>query len=246
MGKEKMKTKWQEQWLIDAREKELGFRSAEIKDMMNGRSVTMLRQLLRASLDLSEELMAKNESSSFSSENARIRWAWDMPNKNTFSVPVIKEFVKHYLRDSKVSIDPFARNKRWATHTNDINPETAAEYHMEAVDFLEMLREQGVMADLIIFDPPYSLEQAKRSYESVGKWKFEHTQNVGRWGKEKEICYDLLGPGGVFLHFGWHTNGMGKKYSFRKIELLVVAHGGAHHDTLCLAEVKEAHQRRLL
>jgi hypothetical protein len=33
---------------------------------------------------------------------------WDMPSADTFSVPTIGEFVKSYLRKSKVSVDPFA------------------------------------------------------------------------------------------------------------------------------------------
>lgn len=76
---------------------------------------------------------------------------WAMPNSNTFSVPPIGEFVRKYLANSKVSIDPFARNKRWATYTNDLNDKTDAEYHLEASDFLEILIEQEVKADLIIF-----------------------------------------------------------------------------------------------
>lgn len=68
---------------------------------------------------------------------------WAMPNADTFSVKPIGEFVQRYLAASKVSVDPFARNKRWATHTNDLNPETAAEHHMDAQAFLEHLKAGG-------------------------------------------------------------------------------------------------------
>lgn len=40
-------------------------------------------------------------------------------------------------------------------------------------------------------------------------------------------------PGRV-LSFGWNSAGMGD--GFRHLELLLVAHGGAHNDTICLAE----------
>lgn len=70
-----------------------------------------------------------------------------MPNGDTFSVPVIGAWVRRYLADSKCSVDPFARNKRWATHTNDLNPATEAEHHMEARDFLRLMVERGVRAD---------------------------------------------------------------------------------------------------
>ena len=51
---------------------------------------------------------------------------WAMPNKNTFEVKPIREFVLKYLDKSKVSIDPFARDCDWATFTNDVNPNTSA------------------------------------------------------------------------------------------------------------------------
>jgi len=67
---------------------------------------------------------------------------WDMPNADTFSVPAIGGFVKSYLKDSRVSVDPF----------------------------------------------------------------------------------------------GWNSCGMGDRHGFEQIEILLVAHGGAHNDTICLAE----------
>ena len=57
-----------------------------------------------------------------------------MPNKDTFSVAPIGAFVKKYLAQSRVSVDPFARNKAWATYTNDLNPSTSAQRHLDAED----------------------------------------------------------------------------------------------------------------
>ena len=95
--------------------------------------------------------------------------AWSMPTKNTFDCPPIGNLVKRYLDNSSVSVDPFARDKRWATYTNDLNPDTNAEYHMDALDFLNMLCQKGIKADLVIFDPPYSFEQMMRVYDGVGR-----------------------------------------------------------------------------
>src|ERR1700742_3742073 len=92
---------------------------------------------------------------------------WAMPNHNTFSVPPIGNFVQKYLAKSKISIDPFARNKKWATYTNDLNPITSANYHMDAEDFLSMLGFCGVTSDLIIFDPPYSSRQISECYKGI-------------------------------------------------------------------------------
>jgi len=76
---------------------------------------------------------------------------WAMPTSETFDCPPIGALVRRYLQQSKISVDPFARNKGWATYTNDLNPETAAEYHLDACDFLQMLLGQGVKADFSNF-----------------------------------------------------------------------------------------------
>lgn len=172
---------------------------------------------------------------------------WAMPSADTFDVPPIGEFVKSYIRKSKVSIDPFARNKRWATYTNDLNPDTAAECHKLARVFLRYLRTKGVKADLIIFDPPYSNRQIQECYQSIGlnQPSFDEFSDMVHWSKEKDLCYDLLSAGGVFLQFGWHSNGMGKGRGMQIEEILLVAHGRAHNDTICMAERKLAHQPKM-
>lgn len=172
---------------------------------------------------------------------------WAMPSADTCDIQPIGELVKRYLRQSKVSIDPFARNKRWATYTNDLNPDTAAEYHKDAFEFLCMLLQQGVTADLVIFDPPYSREQVKQVYQGVGRHygqadSQEHSTN---WRKERDLVNDLLEVGGVVISFGWNTAGMGKERLYQPEELLIVPHGGAHNDTLIFVERKLAYQTRM-
>lgn len=167
----------------------------------------------------------------------KINREWAMPSSETFTIKPIGELVKRYLSQSNISIDPFARNNQWATYTNDLNPKTKASSHLFALDFLKDLKLKNVKADLIIFDPPYSLRQVKEVYESVGK-QFIHSDstNAGHWTKEKDVCADLLSDNGIFLHFGWHSNGIGKKRGFNIIEILLVAHGGYHNDTICTVE----------
>lgn len=177
----------------------------------------------------------------------KFSYFWAMPSPDTFDIKPIGELVSRYIKNSTVSIDPFARNKRWATYTNDLNPDTAAEYHLDAFDFLMMLQDRDVKADLVIFDPPYSMQQSKQCYEDFGSGKFtaENAQNVGHWAKEKQVCNELLLPGGVFIHCGWHSNGLGKKYNMQKTEIMLVAHGRAHNDTIVTVEKKLGHQERM-
>ncbi len=164
---------------------------------------------------------------------------WAMPNSATFSIKPIEEFVWKYLSNSSRSIDPFARNFTLATITNDLNPDTSAQYHEPADKFLSSFI-GGKPFDLVIFDPPYSLRQVKEVYSGIGieKLSMAVTQNFGRWTLERDIINEILSPGGHVLTFGWNSNGMGKKRNFKIQEILLVAHGSAHNDTICMAEQK--------
>lgn len=160
-----------------------------------------------------------------------------MPNADTFSVKPIGEFVQRYLGASKVSIDPFARNKRWATHTNDLNPKTDAEHHLDAADFLAHLKLGGVLADLLIFDPPYSPRQMSECYKDVGREVgMAGTQNGALYKRVRDAAMSVLADGATVLSFGWNSAGMGQKRGFELVEILMVAHGGGHNDTICVAE----------
>lgn len=168
---------------------------------------------------------------------------WEMPSADTFDIAPIGELVKRYLRESKISVDPFARNKRWATYTNDLNPDTAAECHLSAVDFLTNLKSAGVQADLILFDPPYTINQVKECYQSIGlPFMMNDAQQAGVWTAEKDLCYDILSTGGVFMHFGYHSNGMGRMRDMEIEQILLVPHGKNHYDTIVTVERKVAHQ----
>jgi hypothetical protein len=163
-----------------------------------------------------------------------------MPTRDTFDCKPIGDFVRGYLRG--VSVDPFARNKCWATHTNDLNPQTAAEFHMDAEAFLWGLHERGVRADCIILDPPYSPRQISECYAAAGlKAGMKDTQNAALYKRVRWATWNLCKPGSVVLSFGWNSAGMGAD-GFERKETLLVAHGGAHNDTICVADecVREA------
>lgn len=169
--------------------------------------------------------------------------AWAMPNSETFSVPVIGDLVKKYLRG--VSVDPFARNKRWATYTNDLNPTTEAEYHLDAVEFIDMLSANGVQADTLILDPPYSPRQIAECYEAAGKTVgMKDTQNAALYARVRSAARKLCKRGTVVMSFGWNSCGMGE--GFAPVELLLVAHGGAHNDTICIVEEMTHEQLALI
>lgn len=160
-----------------------------------------------------------------------------MPNKDTFSIKPIGEFVRHYLAASVVSVDPFARDKRWATHTNDLNPATQAEHHMDAEAFLRVLHAKGVKADLVIFDPPYSPRQISECYKSVGlNVGMKETQSALLYQRVRDAIAPILADDAVVLSFGWNSVGMGKRHGAEILEIMLCCHGGAHNDTVCMAE----------
>src|SRR3990167_293299 len=88
-------------------------------------------------------------------------YAWAMPNKWTFKVPVLLNVIYRYKKLGQKWADPFAGFNSPADLTNDLNPASPATFHLEAVEFLRSL---DVLLDGVIFDPLYSLPQVARSY----------------------------------------------------------------------------------
>jgi hypothetical protein len=108
---------------------------------------------------------------------------------------------------------------------------------MDATDFLAGLANRGVVADLVIIDPPYSPRQVKECYDGIGI-KMKQTDALLGFvrGKMKEQLNRVLAPDSIVLWFGWNSTGMGIKYGFRLEEILLVCHGSVHNDTICVAE----------
>jgi len=162
---------------------------------------------------------------------------WAMPSHNTFSIKPIGNFVKSYLKKSIISVDPFARDNTWANYTNDLDPLTKATHHMQAEEFVFMLHRKNVFADLVLFDPPYSPRQISECYKGIGlPVGMKDTQSALLYRKVKDALTMICKPETVVLSFGWNTVGMGKGRGFEIEEIMLCCHGGAHNDTICLAE----------
>lgn len=145
-------------------------------------------------------------------------------------------------------MDCFARNKRWATYTNDLNPNTSAEYHLDVVDFLKLMIDKNVQADCVLFDPAFSPRQLKEAYEESGfKFRYEDTHRTMGWGNERRLIDRILVVGGVVLSFGWNTFGMQAcgLSGYEIEEIMLVSHGPGTPDTICMAEKKIDSQVRL-
>ena len=168
-----------------------------------------------------------------------INRVWAMPNSKTFSIPPIRQLIRKYISDNNtiVIVDPFANDCKIGTITNDLNPKYETDFHLDVLDFLKLFNDES--ADVVLYDPPYSLRQVKECYEGVGiKVTAEHTKSSWRAKHLNEI-QRILKPNGICISFGWNTNGVGKKRGFEIIEILDVAHGGSRNDTLCVVEKKK-------
>ena len=172
-----------------------------------------------------------------------INRAWAMPNGRTFTIKPIRALVERESRSAQggVIVDPFANDAKYGTVTNDLNPECATTHHMDALEFLQSLPDG--FADLVLYDPPYSITQATQLYKSYGKERLEiSVSNMAYWARCKDNIARILKPGGRVLCCGWNTNGLGINRGFKMTEILIVAHGGSKNDTLVTIEQKETTQ----
>ncbi|HEL9633550.1 TPA: adenine-specific DNA methylase [Streptococcus suis] len=161
---------------------------------------------------------------------------WGYPSKNTFSIPPIKQLLEEEMIDGGLWIDPFANSARLATVTNDLSTEYDTDYHMDALDFLRMFKDDSVYG--VLYDPPYSTRQISEIYKGVGLQVDKKTTQSTFWSEQKKEIARILRPGGKVISFGWNSNGIGKKYHFDITRILVVAHGGHHNDTIVTVEKK--------
>ena len=161
---------------------------------------------------------------------------WEMPNSNTFDIKCVNKLIHKYLKKGYVSIDPFANKNKIAKITNDLDPEMGANYCLDALDFLKQFAANSV--DFVLYDPPYSPRQVSECYKKLGQTVNMQTTQSSFWGNLKKEIARITKPEGVVMSFGWNSNGIGKTKGFEIIEILAVAHGGQHNDTLCTVERK--------
>jgi len=168
---------------------------------------------------------------------------WEMPNSKTFKIRCIKKLIKKHLPEHGLVVDPFANEcsiKEIITTqkyvSNDLSPDYPTDFHLEAQDFMKKICVEG--ARLVLYDPPYSGRQVSECYKKLGRTVNMEDTNSGYWVKFKKEISRILPIGCKVISFGWSSNGVGKKYGFEIEEILLVAHGGGHYDTICTVEKK--------
>lgn len=167
-----------------------------------------------------------------------INRVWCMPNKNTFSIKPIKELIHKYINElketNKIIIDPFANNSKIATITNDLDTQYNTDYHLDAIDFLKTFNDNSI--DMVLWDPPFSSRQVSECYKKLDKTVNMETTNSSYWANQKKEIGRIVKNDGIVISCCWNSGGIGKKYGFEIEEILLIAHGGWHNDTIVTVE----------
>ena len=157
--------------------------------------------------------------------------AFSMPTRWTFAMRPVAAFLARHLVGCKVIVDPFSGGSCVGTYRNDL----AAENGQDAEVWTRRWIADGLRADAVLFDPPYSPRQIAECYKDIGRMPTpKDTQNAHLYKRARAALVDILKPDGIPLSFGWQSAGFGR--SWETLEILLVQHGGAHNDTICVAQ----------
>ena len=88
----------------------------------------------------------------------------------------------------------------------------------------------------VLFDPPYTPRQVKECYRKLERTVTMSDTQSAFWARLKDEIARVTKPGGRVVSCGYNTNGIGKSRGFELIEVLVLAHGAGHNDTLVTVE----------
>ena len=162
----------------------------------------------------------------------KIERFFSFPSHHTFTMPPVQTiFERHYTKGEWA--DPFAGYNSPAKHTNDINPETPTDYHLDALDFLMMFDDNSL--DGVLYDRPYSNYQANQMYNGFGADKMHDNTFLANIRK-KIAC--IIKPNGICITFCWNTQGLGTKNHFEIEAIYIINHGDFRNDTLVTVERK--------
>jgi len=154
-----------------------------------------------------------------------------MPSCDTFSMAPLADLACEVIGPGNTVVDPFARNCRIGTICNDINPDTKAEYHMDAIDFLKTLKPDT--ADVVLVDPPYSPRQISECYKAIGrKFTMQDAHNAIFNKCIRKAVDRIAKQSAKIIWCGWSTVGMTEAMGWKLNQVLILTHGGGHNDTL--------------
>ena len=145
----------------------------------------------------------------------KIERYWSMPSHKTFTIKPLKKLINEELGSDY--IDPFPYP-----------------FKQDAVQYLKTITTNSINA--LVFDPPYSSYQLKTKYKNAGISLDNF--NASYWSNCKKEISRITKTNGKVICFGWNSNGIGKKYGFKLLRIMLIAHGSQHNDTIATVEIK--------
>jgi hypothetical protein len=157
------------------------------------------------------------------------------PNKWTFTIKPIGRLIERYVGTGNNWVDPFAGMYSPAEFTNDLDPELNTKFHLYADEFCKQL--DGLYSG-VLFDPPYSYRQISEHYKHLKLKATQLDTSNNFYNRVMNAICDKIQVGGYAISCGWNSNAFGKARGFKIIEILLVAHGQHHNDTIVTVEQK--------
>lgn len=126
----------------------------------------------------------------------------------------------------EITIDPFARDCLWGfPHTNDINPETAAVHHYDALEFLDTYPPHQFKIGLL--DPPFSDRMSKDKYGTANLYAADSK-------KMRQIELELgnkIETGGIIIKLGYNSSKPHPGFILEDFEIWNL--GACRNDIIC-------------
>jgi hypothetical protein len=180
--------------------------------------------------------------------------AWAMPRSDTFHITPINGLIQSCIdkfsrQRHRFFVDPFVHKSPFKNlcYSNDLDPSIKADKHLDALDFLKSIGSNSV--DLLLFDPPYSPRQISENYKKCKKAVNMQTTQSKFWGDLKKQISRIMKSGSIVITCGWNSGGVGRVHGFQIQEILMVAHGSWHNDTIVTVEkcvARKISSKRLL
>ncbi len=151
------------------------------------------------------------------------------PKKFTFEMEEVRLWAEKFCFGKVLNLFAGKVIVKQGEIRNDINKEMPAEYHFDAIDFIE--KWDGENFDSVILDPPYNVRKSREKYKVL-----ESTFFVGKLKIIKDKLPKILNKNANVISFGYDSVGMSKSRGFKKIAICLICHNGDHNDTIGLVE----------
>jgi hypothetical protein len=157
------------------------------------------------------------------------------PNRWTFQSDKIRNWVEGNLHGEVLNA---CAGKTQLSHDgeivrNDYNPERKADHHYDVAEIAEHLEPNTF--DCVVFDPPFSAEQADSSYDGV---------QVAEIGQAMRQFDQLLREGGTVVQMGFTTTCMPGEMDYKRQEVAIFNTLGRMNDWLGTIDMRMSNDLR--